>query len=164
MQGVAVDLQGVLQSVIDLFGQAGDPGAVVGAGDPDDEFVAGQAGDHPFVADDLFQSSGQFDENPVAGVVAQRVVDLFETVQIQEEEGTAPVVFPGVAESGFEGFEEFVAVGQAGERVGPGQGFEVSAQLFGFGLVPNDSGIDAEVDVGGANAEEKRRAAGRWRR
>ena len=59
-------------------------GAHLGGGD-DDEFVAAEPGDEAAIAGLLAQTFGEHPDEPVAGVVAEIVVDGLEPVQVEEQ-------------------------------------------------------------------------------
>lgn len=83
----------------------------------DDEFVAAEAGDGVVAAELVAEAGGDALEEDVADGVAEAVVDVFEAVEVEEQDGA----FVAFAFAGGEGlaqaaFEED-AVGQAGEGV-----------------------------------------------
>ena len=67
------------------------------------------------------QALGRFDEQHVAGGVAEAVVDLLEAVEVEEQHGEAGPVAAGDEQAGVGVLEEHRAVGEAGEGVVGGQ-------------------------------------------
>ena len=100
--------------------QLGDPDRVVdplAAVDQDDELVAAHPGDQvPLTDDAVGEPPGDGDQQPVAEVVAEAVVDRLETVEVEEADAD-PLLRPGVGEDLTEGLEEQRPVGQPGQRV-----------------------------------------------
>ena len=52
----------------------------------DRELVAAEAGDGVAVADAVLQAPGELDQQQIADVVAERVVDLLEAVEIEQQQ------------------------------------------------------------------------------
>ena len=85
----------------------------------DRELVAAEPGDDVAGADRRAQPHGDLDEQAVAGVVADAVVDLLEAVEVDEQHAE---MLPGARmalERVLELVDEDLAVGQPGERVAP---------------------------------------------
>jgi hypothetical protein len=105
------------EQVQELLGAAGGVGGVGDQG----ELVAAQPG-HQFArAGGAAQPLAHLGQEEIAGVVAERVVEQLEAVQVDDEERHLAAVGPGglqpLAELGGEG----AAIDQAGQRVGLGQ-------------------------------------------
>src|SRR5436305_8724864 len=66
----------------------------------------------------------------VASLVPERVVDVLEVVEVEEQDGTALAVAPGVRHLTRELADETAAVEQAGERVVVGEVLEVAGELL----------------------------------
>ena len=81
------------------------------------ELVAAEAGDRVARADRGAQPVGDGDEQPVAGGVAEAVVDHLEVVEVEEQHRDALVVELGVGERAPEPVDEEQPVRQPGERV-----------------------------------------------
>ena len=82
-----------------------------------DELVAAQARHGVGGAHDLGQARADLDQQLVAGLVAERVVDRLEAVDVEQQHGHAEAEARGAAEGVLDAVEEQRAVGQAGERV-----------------------------------------------
>ena len=81
------------------------------------ELVAAEPRDRVHRAQHRPQPLGQPGEQPVAGGVAERVVDLLEVVDVEEQHRDGRVRAPRAVERDAEAVEEQRAVGQAGQRV-----------------------------------------------
>ena len=82
------------------------------------ELVAAEAGDRVGRADRFAQACGDADQQVVAGLVAERVVDLLEVVDVDEQDRGERAGVPADAlERLLEAVGEQHAVGQAGERI-----------------------------------------------
>ena len=95
-----------------------DSAPIVGGGD-DDEFVAAEPGDQAAIAGLLAQTFGEHPDEPVAGVMAEIVVDGLEPVQVEEQhcDGSAPAG----RQAGVEMGHECAAIVHAGQVVVFGQ-------------------------------------------
>ena len=82
-----------------------------------DELVAAQARHGVRGAHDLGQARADLDQQLVAGLVAERVVDRLEAVDVEQQHRDAEAEALGAAEGVLDAVEEQRAVGQAGERV-----------------------------------------------
>ena len=121
------------QSVEDL---GGDHGGVLGLGDiveQEHELVAAQPGDRVRLAALALQPAGHLDEQGVADIVAEGVVDSLEAVQIEEKDRHPAAPPLGLDHRLSEPVAEQQPVGQAGEGIVMGQPVEVrlaGAQLL----------------------------------
>jgi hypothetical protein len=70
---------------------------------------------------------GELDERLVADRVAPRVVDLLETVEVEDDDRDRVVLARGAPELGVQAVVEGALVGKAGERVLVGQLLELRA-------------------------------------
>ena len=90
-----------------------------GAGQQQRELVAAEARDQPGLADDLLQARAELRQQPVAGVVAERVVELLEAVEVDHRDRQRRVV--AAAELAVEALVEEPAVREPGQLVGQRQ-------------------------------------------
>ena len=79
------------------------------------ELVTAKAGDVIALAHELPEASGRFDEQLVAGGMAQRVIDLLESVEIESTARHGRRAACLASACGL--FDEQLAVGQAGEWI-----------------------------------------------
>lgn len=83
-----------VQGAQDAFGNF--PGRVrVSAGDDDGEFIPAQARDDVPGADAPFESGRQADQQRVPALVAQGIVDVFEVIDVNEEQALTGVLWGG---------------------------------------------------------------------
>ena len=78
------------QRVQDPLGDLDGDGAVVVFHDHDRELVAAQAGDQVVGADAVVEPGGQLDEKGVASFMTDGVVDIFEVVDVDEQQALLP--------------------------------------------------------------------------
>lgn len=83
----------------------------------DDEFVAAQAGHGVGLAGAGLQAGGHLAQELVAELVAQRVVDVLEAVQVEEHHGHARAVAPRQRQRVLQPVFQRAAVQQAGQRI-----------------------------------------------
>ncbi len=83
----------------------------------DDEFVAAEARHHVGVADDLAQPVGHRAQQLVAAGMAERVVDLLELIEIDEQHGAGLARMPRGSQRLVDLVAKVSPVRQAGERV-----------------------------------------------
>eukprot|EP00659_Diplonema_papillatum_P013429 gene13429-biopygen13469 len=100
-----------------LIGQVFGVAGLLQAGQQDDEFVTAQAGDGVDVSQLVLEANGDVLEQQVANRVAEAVVDVFETVEVEEQHGALAAGFLLVVEGGLQAAFKQGAVGQAGQRV-----------------------------------------------
>ncbi len=81
------------------------------------ELVAPEPGDRVHRAQHRLQAVGEPRQQAVAGGVPERVVDLLEVVDVEEQHGDRGVVAPRTVQSDAEAVEEQRPVGQPGQRV-----------------------------------------------
>ena len=86
------------------------------ADDQQGELVAAEASDELGVAGGHRQAPGERVQQPVADLMAERVVELLEAVEVDDQEADARVV----AQRLLEREQQLAAVGQSGELVGDG--------------------------------------------
>ena len=98
----------------------GDGDRVVGPGDVlahEHELVAAEAGGHLVAADGGAQALGDGEQQAVAGVVAEAVVDDLEAVEVDEQHGDAAAAALDAGERALQAAHQQQAARQAGERV-----------------------------------------------
>jgi hypothetical protein len=141
------------QTALDLAGNAGGGQRTVDFRQDHDEFIAAQPGYQVAGPDAAAQALRHFLQQFVADVMAQRVVDVLEIVEIDQHQGQLPGLpladAQGVGELGI----ERQTVGQVGQRVVIGQ----LGQTVGRFLVGADVGEvgDMVLDVAGAVADQR---------
>ena len=91
---------------------------LVGLGHEQRELVAAQAGEDVLGAGDVAQRGGDRGEHDVAALVAERVVDRLEVVDVEQRERERPLVAQRARELLAQALVEGAVVGQAGERIG----------------------------------------------
>src|SRR3954462_188719 len=100
-------------------GGGGAPGAGPRGqvGDADDELVAPEPGDRVDLAQRHVEPLGDHAEERVAGLVAERVVDLPEAVEVDEQHGAYAAVPSGLGDGPFDTVAEEHPIGETGQRV-----------------------------------------------
>ena len=106
-----------------LDDEVGDPlgSGLVGVGEHDGELVAAHPRHDVGGADRAAQQSRDRDEELVAGVVPERVVDLLEVVEVEQQQGAGRTVPAAPVEVALELALEAAPVGQPGEHVVVGE-------------------------------------------
>ena len=92
MAFVAAQLQGLAQRRQQLAGDAFDIVAFGGFLQDDDEFVAAEPRHDVARTQRAAQPAGDFHQQHVAGIMAQRIVDDLEAVEIDEQHRKLPLV------------------------------------------------------------------------
>ena len=87
----------------------------------DGEFVAAEAGHQILAAHDAAQPLGDVENELVADVMAERIVDVLEVIEIDVEHGRRRAAGAHVVDHGFEPLAEIDAVGQAADRIVQGE-------------------------------------------
>ena len=120
----------------------GDPlgGLAVGVAQHDGELVAAEAGDDVGLAHALAQRAADGADDLVAGLVAARVVDVLEAVEVEQEQRAAAAVAGGVADELGQLLVEAAAVEQVGQRVVVGQVLELGLEALALRDVADDRG------------------------
>ena len=85
VDGDAAERRRAGQRAVQAGGDLADGAAVGDVGQQDGELVAAEAGEDVVAAQRLAQARGDVDEQLVAVLVAQRVVDLLEAVEVDEQ-------------------------------------------------------------------------------
>ena len=97
----------------------------VGVGKEHGELVAGQPGQHVRLAQPRAERAGDTSKQVIARVVAERVVDVLEAVDVEHERSSPHPIAPSVLEVRVEPPIERAPVQQAGERIVVGHVLEL---------------------------------------
>src|SRR5205807_1578635 len=100
-------------------------------------------------AQDRAQPARDLDQQPVADIVAVRVVDLLEAVEVHEHAGQLGAAPAGALDRLFERRRKAGAVRQASERVAVGERGDVLSRQRNLGDVATDAAVAEESAVGG---------------
>ena len=92
------------------------------------EFVAAEAADLAVVAHHRFQPVGDLPKQRVADRMAERVVDVLEAVEIDQEQRAALLAMRGIAQRFVERLPHHRAVGQAGQRIEAGEAGDLRSE------------------------------------
>ena len=87
----------------------------------DGELVAAEARHQILAAHDVAQPLGDAEDQLVADVMAERVVDVLEVIEVDVEHGGSLAAGAHVVDHGFEPLAEIDAVGQAADRIVQGE-------------------------------------------
>ena len=87
----------------------------------DGELVAAEAGHQILAAHDVAQPLGDVEDELVADVMAERVVDVLEVIEVDVEHRRGRAAGAHVVDHGFEPLAEIDAVGQAADRIVQGE-------------------------------------------
>jgi hypothetical protein len=112
-----------------------------------DELVTAQARDGVGVANRLRKPPGEGLQHFVAGKVAERVVDVLEPVEIDEEQRDGAIVAPRERDRVIESLVECAAVVQARQRVESREPVDVGLDEFLLGDIESDTAIADELSV-----------------
>ena len=113
LHGHAAERERAAQGVLQAHRQL-DHGAAVGyAVEQDRELVAAEPGERVAAAQDGLQAARDLDQQLVAVVVPERVVDLLEAIEVDQQHRAEPVAAQGALGAAM----QERAVGQVGERV-----------------------------------------------
>ncbi|MDT4821239.1 hypothetical protein FQZ97_544090 [compost metagenome] len=118
---------------------------LVGLHQQHDELVAAQARYGVDLAHPRPQAVGDLDQQLVAGVVAEAVVDHLEAVDVHEGQREAALVARGQGDGLADAVAEQVAVGQAGEAVVVGLVLQLLLVALGFGDVVENADEVADL-------------------
>ena len=91
----------------------------------DNKFIAAQARHGVAAAHTGAQPARHFDQHPVAGRMAQAVVDFLEAIQIQVADGNVQTTAPATPNRLRQTVGDQQAVGQTGQRIVAGNTFQV---------------------------------------
>jgi hypothetical protein len=123
------------QPLQDALGHLGDVDVVAGVLDEHGELVAAEAGHGVAGPHARVEPLRDLDEEPVAGGVAEAVVDLLEAVQVEEEDGHRGRLPLGPLEGVVDPVLEQGPVGQRGQGVVEGLVDELVLELAALGDV-----------------------------
>ncbi len=114
----AVDFERLAERRDDALRQRFRRLALIGlAGLNDGELVAAEPGQHVGFAQQRFQARRHFDQQRVAGGMAERIVDLLEAIEVEQQDGER-LLQAAVARGGFlDLLNERRAIGKSGQRV-----------------------------------------------
>ena len=119
----------------------------------DGEFVAAEAGHQILAAHDAAQPLGDVEDELVADVMAERVVDVLEVIEVDVEHRRRRAAGAHIVDHGFEPLAEIDAVGQAADRI-------VQRQMAQLRFAGPDL-LGAAPHVAQHEADEQRKAAER---
>ncbi len=127
----------------DMGGAAG-----IGIGQHQDEFIAAQTRYRVLFAHHQVQASGQRDQQFVADAVAQRVVDVLEVIEIEENQRQRLMAALRAAERVADAVLEQAAVRQPGERIEMREPLDMLLRCLVLGDVAEDADIVAQRAAG----------------
>ena len=130
--------RGQRRAVVDIDGQIVDEHR---------ELVAGEAADDRVLAQIPGQPLAQYLERPIAGRVAEGVVDLLEAVEIEVEQRERPLVAPRAGDGLLEQMLKLHAIRHLGEGVVARQIADAALRPLALGDVPSDVDIALELRV-----------------
>ena len=116
------------------------------------ELVAAEPPDLAMIAHHRLQPLGDLAEQGVADRMAERVVDVLEAVEIDQEQGAALLAVGGVAQRLVERLAHHRAVGQAGQRI---EAREPGDFLLGAALLGEVGADAAEAEEAAALVEDR---------
>ena len=119
--GWPVSAKGRARNVSKQIGRDGSAWSRVALGKSDGELVSAEPGEHVALAQALAEPVGDRVQQLVARLVAERVVDLLEAVQVEHQRAAPSPVASGASHLGAQLFLEPAAVEQPGERVALGE-------------------------------------------
>src|SRR5665648_452097 len=85
-------------------------------GHDDTELVTAEPRHHAVALDDLRQAVGNSAQHLISKAMAVKVIDRFEMIEIEHEQGTA-LILTGVSRLGVKLFQKPPAIGEPGQRV-----------------------------------------------
>ena len=126
---------------------AGDllAGFQVGVVQQHGELIAGEARQAAAGAQAVTQAPGQADQQFVAGLVAEAVVDPLEVVDVHQQQADRGIAIPG--EAFIQVADECGAVAQVGQVVGVGQALDALLGQLGLGDVFVDADVVGQLAV-----------------
>ena len=156
---VPVERDGLLEGPQQAAGEVHGAVLVDGAGEQDGELVAAEPGDGAGRADDALEPEGDLHEQAVALLVPERLVDLLELVEVEDEDrGAGRRALGHRGQRGGEPALQVRAVGQAGEgvvqRVVPQLADELAVAQRDAGVVGDGLEQEGVVLVEGADVAE----------
>ena len=145
----AGELVGLEQLGKELAGDAVHCRHIVHLLDHHEELVAPEPRHEVARAQHRAQPAPDVDQQPVADIVAVRVVDLLEAVEVHEHAGQLGAAPAGALDRLFERRRKAGAVRQASQRVAIGERGDVLARERNLGDVATDAAVAEEGAVGG---------------
>ncbi len=149
--------QGIEELAADVLDPDGGVGGQVG--EQHEELVSTQPGEQVGVTQDRVQACGHAGQQLVSRGVAQPVVDLLETVQIDEHQRDRPIAAPRPRERELHLLLGEDAVGQLGQRVVIGHVGQLFLPAPALGDVAHEP-IEHEIVVLGALGQRERQLDG----
>ena len=116
------------------------------------ELVAPEPANLPVIAHDRRQPLGDLAKQGIADRMAERVVHVLESIEIDHEQRAALLAVGGVAERFVQRLAHHCAVGQSGQRVEPGEAGDLALRLALFGEIGADA---AEAEKPAALVEDR---------
>ena len=129
---VTLDRVGARHLLDQGFGERFEQAGLDRSGQNGLEFVAAEAPDLAVDTHHRFQPLGDLAEEGIADRMPQRVIDVFEPIEIDQEQGTALLPARSVAQCLLERLAHHRTIGQPGQRIEPGEAgdFLLRAALF----------------------------------
>ena len=116
------------------------------------ELVAAEAADLAVIAHHRLQAVGDLAKQRVADRMAERVVDVLEPIEIDQEQRAALLAVRGIAQRFVERLPHHRAVRQAGQRIEAGEARDL---LFGAALLGKVGADAAEAEEAAALVEDR---------
>jgi len=132
---MALQVEGLAHRFADLVDHAHGMLRPFGQHQDGGKFIAAETADGVAHAQAVDEAAGKLAQQIVADGVAQRVVDILETVDIHEQHGHGPLVFGRLGQRMGQRGVELAAVRQARERVEMGQLHQALLGVLAFGDV-----------------------------
>ena len=130
----------------------------------DGELVAAQTGDRVGAAQRLLQTRADLGQQPIADLVTERVVDVLEAIEIQQQHGHLLARPLRVFDRLLDPVVEQGAIGQPGQRVVQRHALELGFLQLAFGDIAQDRDADPFlVDLHAAEGGLDRERAARSR-
>ena len=151
---VIADREAAIEAADDAFCDRGGVGTVLQLATQDNELVAAESGHEVAGPDDVVQALGDPAEELVAVIVAERVVDDLELVEVEEEDRSGAVGV-GMQRTG-DGTDHGLAVREPGERVVVGLPLELGLERLALPHVARDARDELRLAGCVAVLEERR--------
>jgi hypothetical protein len=121
-----------------------------------EKLVPAEAAQRVRIANHLFQSSSDRDQQLIAREMTERVVDALEVVEVQEQHGAEASVAEHLGSSLIESIIEERAIGESGQRVVQGLVGELGRQraLVGDVTLRDDVVEDVALGVAGGRTQD----------
>src|SRR6185437_4856405 len=135
---MTVDLERLAERFDDALGEPLRILAVLGGGLQHDEFVATETGDHVGWADDGSKPARDVFEQLIADRMTKRIIDRFETIEVDQVNGQVPVALAYSCEHQIDSLAELRTVGQPREFVIFGEVRDALLRALALGYVFKD--------------------------